>query len=174
MFVFASCSSVKMLDNEKAEGANLSAYKSFDFYSVEASGDTVTQRFKDNITKLEDAITLELQKHGYLLSKTNPDLLVNIGVVVDEQIQTRQTDYATDAPTYIGQRHYSWKSEEVETGVFKEGTVTVDLVDRQQNKMVWTGTIQGVIPKKEANLQKNLSKGVAKLFSGLGKSSVNP
>jgi hypothetical protein len=164
----AGCSGARVLNTEKAEDVNLHNYKTFDFFQVEASGDTSSSVFNQHITKLEDAIALELQKHGYLLSKTNPDLLINIGLVVDEKTQTRQTDYLTDAPRYIGQRRYSWKSQEVEVARYREGTVTLDFVDRGLNKLVWKGTVQGVIPEKEAKVDATIKKGISKLFKNFG------
>jgi hypothetical protein len=154
------------LNTQKADDVDFSTYKTFDFYKVEASGDTDSPKFHESIQKLEDAIAIKLQKFGLLLSKTNPDVLVNIGVVVSEEIQTRQTDIRTDAPRYIGQRRYSWKSQEVEVGRYREGTVTVDMVDRKLNKLIWQGTIQDVIPQKSSKLEKTIKKGVEKLFAG--------
>lgn len=165
MLLLAGCSSSKVLRTEKAEGVDFSPYKTFDFYKVEARGDTNSQKFSENIEKLEDAIAIKLQKFGYLLSKTNPDLLINIGVVVREEVQTRQTDFRTDAPRYIGQRRYSWKSQDVEVGRYRQGTGTVDMVDRKQNKLVWQGAIEDIIPQKDSKLEKTIKKGVEKLFA---------
>ncbi len=165
LLLLAGCSSSKVLKTEKTDGTDFSSYKTFDFYKVEARGDTNSQKFNENIEKLEDAIAIKLQKFGYLLSKTNPDLLINIGVVVREEIQTRQTDLRTDAPRYIGQRRYSWKSQDVEVGRYRQGTVTIDMVDRKQNKLVWQGTIEDIIPQKDARLEKTIKKGVEKLFA---------
>ena len=167
VILLAGCSGARVLNAESAEGVNLGNYKTFDFFQAEASGDTATGSFQDRITRIEDAIAIEMQKHGYLLSKTNPDLLINIGLVVDEKTQTRQTDYLTDAPRYIGQRRYSWKSQEVVVSQYRQGTVTVDLVDRVQNKQVWQGTVQGVIPEKEEQVDAAIKKGIGKLLSKL-------
>lgn len=163
--VLAACGSAKVINTEKAEDANFTAYKTFDFYQVEAGGDTISQQFSEQIIKLEDAIALKMQEMGYLLSKTNPDLLINIGVVVREKVQTRQTDFRTDAPRYIGQRRYSWKSEDVEVGRYREGTVTVHAVDRKQNKLVWKGAVQDIIPQNESKLDAVIKKGIKKLFT---------
>ena len=166
LFLLAGCSSAKVLNTEKGEGTDLAGYKTFDFYKVEAGGDTVSQKFDERIEKLEDAIALQMQHFGYFLSKTNPDLLINIGVVVNEKVQTRQTDFRSDAPRYIGQRKYSWKSEEVEVGRYRQGTVTVHLVDRKQNKLVWKGAVVDIIPQREARLEATIKKGIKKLFAG--------
>ena len=165
LILLSGCSTAKVLNTEKAEDADFSTYKTFDFYQVEASGDTASQRFTERVQKLEDAIALKMQKFGYLLSKTNPDLLINLGIVVNEEVQTRQTDFRTDAPRYLGQRNYSWKSRDVEVGRYREGTVNVHVVDRKLNKLVWQGAVQDIIPQKESQLERRIKKGVEKLFS---------
>lgn len=167
IFILAltACSSSKVLNTDKADHVNLSAYKTFDFYQVEARGDTIAQDFNDRVTRLQNGIALKMQRLGYLLSKTNPDLLINIGIVVKENIQTRQTDFRTDAPRYTGQRRYSWKSEEVETGRYREGTVSVHIIDASLNKMIWKGAIQDILPKKESRIDAAIKKGVDKLLA---------
>lgn len=163
--LLTGCSSAKVLNVEKADAVDFQAFKTFDFYKVEASGDTASQKFAERIEKLEDAIALKMQRLGYLLSKTNPDLLINIGIAVNEKVQTRQTDFRTDAPRYIGQRRYSWKSEQVEVGSYREGTVIVHVVGRKENKLFWKGEVQDIIPEKDSRLEKTIKKGVEKLLA---------
>ena len=163
--LLTACSSAKVINREKADYVDLSSYKTFDFYAAEDRNDTASQYFRGRVANVEDAIALKMQKLGYLLSKTNPDLLINIGLVTTEKVQTRQTDLRTDAPRYIGQRRYSWKSEEVETGRYQQGTATVHVVDTRQNKMVWKGALQGALPEKESGSENAIRKGINKLFA---------
>jgi hypothetical protein len=67
----------------------------------------------------------------------------------------------------VGQRNYSWKSEEVEVGRYKEGTVTVHLVDPNNNKLMWKGVVQGVVPSNKSNLSSTIQEGMEVLFSNL-------
>ena len=103
----AGCSGARVLDTKKAEGANLHAYKTFDFYQPLSTADTMTTVSQENVARLEHAIAVAMQKHGYLLSKTNPDLLINIGWVAENAS-------ATDAPRYIAHRPYSGSADLVE------------------------------------------------------------
>jgi len=161
----ASCSGVKVLNTETGDNVDFAKYKTFDFYKVTASGDTVTNLFNERMDILKEAIGAELTQRGYRQSGSNPDLLVNIGIKITEEVQTRQTDWRTDGATrYIGQRNYSWKSEEIEVGRYREGTVTVHLVDAVQNKMVWKSAAQGVVPEKQKNVQEVAQKGMKALF----------
>lgn len=166
MLVFlAACSGIRVLNTETADNADLSKYKTFDFYRVRASGDTVSALFNERIDILKEAIASELVKRGYRQSSSNPDLLVNIGIRVKEEVQTRTTDWRTDgAPQYIGQRNYSWKSKAVEIGRYREGTASIHLVDALQKTLVWKGVIQGIVPENKTNIRADAQKGMHMLF----------
>jgi hypothetical protein len=160
-----ACSTVKIVNTEPADNFSLFNYRTFNFYDVEAEGSALSADYSQRVDILKNEISKQLQKRGLRQSASQPDLLVNLGIVVEEKVQTRQTDLRTDAPRYIGQRRYSWKSEKVEVGRYKEGTVTVHLVDRAQNKMVWRGVAAGVIPAKTKKLEKTIAEGAEELFA---------
>ena len=161
----AACSSTRVSNTESAPNTDFSKYKTFDFYKLTASGDTISKGFDERVAVLKSAIGGELGKRGYTQTSSNPDLLVNIGIQVEQKTQTRETDWRTDGRyTYIGQRNYSWKSEEVVTGYYKEGTVTINVVDAAKNSMVWKGTAKDVLPSKEKNLPEAAAKGMKALF----------
>ncbi len=52
-----------------------------------------------------------------------------------------------------------------QVGRYREGTVTVEFVDRKENKLVWQGAVQDIIPEKDSKLEKTIKKGVDKLFA---------
>lgn len=162
--LLASCSATKVSKTESAPNVDFTSFKTFAFYKLQASGDTISANFKNSTAILQDAIAAELEKRGYTKSENNPDMLINIGVVVEEKIQTRQTDLRTDPPMYIGQRNYKWESKEVETGRYRLGTMTLDMVDAKKNTMLWTGVVEDIIPEKTAKMQATVDKGVAELF----------
>lgn len=165
IIVLLSCSTINVLEKEGEPGFNLKNYSTFNFFEVEGSGDT-TGNFASHTEQLIEAITSELQSKGLRLSQDNADLLINIGIVVQEKVQTRQTDIR-DAPRYMGQRRYSWKSEEVEVNHYRKGTVTIELVESGPEKMVWKGVAEGVIPEKDRKLKEAIQDGVKTLFADL-------
>lgn len=169
-FFLLSCGGAKVLHSELSPGTDLSQYKTFNFYEVDAAGDTMSAKFKERLTLIQDAITQQLEAKGFKRESDidQPNLLVNIGIVVDEKVQTRMTNYQHDAPKYIGQRNYHWKSEEVVVGRYRMGTVTVDLVDPKKNERIWEGVVEDVIPTKEARIQEAIREGIGKLFEKLG------
>jgi hypothetical protein len=163
--LLSACSGVKVMNVESGENVDFGKYKTFDFYKLSASGDTISKLYTARMDLLKEAISIELSKRGYTLREANPDMLVNIGIKIKEEVQTRTTDWRTDgAPTYIGQRNYSWKSQEVEVGRYRDGTVTLHLVDAAAKKMVWKGAIKGVVPEKNSNVQEAIQNGMKALF----------
>ena len=162
LFVVA-CSPIRVLETETDEGFKLSNYKTFDFYDVDASGDAL-KPYEAQLQFLQQQITQQLEQRGLQRSSASPDLKVNLGIVVAEQVQTRETNILTDPPFYVGQRRYTWKTREVEVGRYQQGTLSVHLVDNARSELVWQGAAQGVVPEENtAKLQKRIAEGVRKL-----------
>jgi hypothetical protein len=57
----------------------------------------------EGIQLLKAAIDKEMQDRGFSKSE-NPEMWMNIGIVIEDKVQTRQTNIR-DAPLYIGQRN---------------------------------------------------------------------
>jgi Domain of unknown function (DUF4136) len=161
----AACSSVKVSNTESAPNTDFSKYKTFDFYKLSASGDTSSKGFDERVDQLKAAISSELTKRGYTQSSSNAELLVNIGIQIESKTQTRETDWRTDGRyKYTGQRNYSWKSEEVVVGYYKEGTVTIHVVDAAKNSMVWKGTVKDILPSKASKVADVAKAAMKSLF----------
>ncbi|GGN10529.1 hypothetical protein GCM10010967_52990 [Dyadobacter beijingensis] len=160
--LLAACNpSYQLLKTKKEATFKLSDYPTYGFYDIEAKGDTVSKNFEKNVNIIKDAIAKNLQTRG-LDEARDPALKINIALNVQEQLQTRQTDFRTDGlPRYMGQRRYSWKSEEVVTGKYREGTIVIDLVDAANNRMVWQGGASGIIPEKTKNFTEDINQVIA-------------
>jgi hypothetical protein len=170
LFLLSSwaCSSVRVVKTEPGDNFALSNYKTFGFYPIEATGDIPENTlYRSQLDALKETAARQLEARGLKRTDTNPELMVNIGVTVAEKVQTRQTNLLTDPPNYIGQRRYTWRSQEVETGRYRQGTVDVHLVDRPRNEMVWRGIVEGIVPNKSASLEKRIDESMDKLFSKL-------
>jgi len=162
-----ACTTARVKNTQAAPGFALSNYKTFNFYEVTTNGEQADAQYNNRINILKNAIQQELTTKGLTISPTNPDLLVNIGMVTTEKVQTRQTNFREDALRYTGQRRYTWQSREVVVDRYKQGAVTINLVDPETNAMVWQGSAEAVIPDKEAKLEKTVADGVEKLFAEL-------
>ncbi|KAA3438131.1 DUF4136 domain-containing protein [Rufibacter hautae] len=166
LLLTVSCSPVRVTSTEASPDFRLTNYKTFGFMEVNADSSRV-EIPAEHIASLQREVSNQLQKRGLTMSNANPDLLVNLGVVVQEKKQTRQTDFRTDAPYYMGQRRYTWRSKEVEVGRYKQGTISVHLVDRDQNSLVWSNQAESVVPSNNSKVQERIAEGVEKLFESL-------
>ena len=163
-FILSSCGGPKVISTQSAPGTDMSKYKTFDFYQLHASGDTIPGKFKERSAMMQDAIATQLSSRGLTRLSEKPDLLVNIGIVVKEEVQTRTTDIR-DAPRYMGQRNYHWESEEKVIDEYRVGTATVEMVDAATNALVWKSVVEDVIPDKDSKVAETIQKGMQEMFS---------
>ncbi|MCU0357450.1 MAG: DUF4136 domain-containing protein [Cyclobacteriaceae bacterium] len=172
-FLSVGCSSVKITDVQKTDNFSVRNYKTFDFLSVEAGGDAISPldgpTYKANVAHVKASIARYLEAQGLQQASSHPSLVINIGVVVNEEVQTRQTSFANpaDRTVYMGQRNYHWNSQEVEVGKYRNGTLTVHLVDPAKNELMWKGSAESVLPNKPKEVPKLIESAVQKLFSRL-------
>jgi hypothetical protein len=162
--LLAACGGPRVVSTQSATGKELSKYKTFDFYQLQASGDTIPGKFAERSALLKDAIASQLSSHGFTQVSENPDLLVNIGIVVKEEVQTRTTDIR-DAPRYMGQRNYHWESQEIEVDRYRVGTATVEMVEAASNALIWKSVVEDVIPDKDQKVPAAVQKGIEEMFS---------
>ena len=171
LVLVTACSTSKISIYPQNPTTKLADFQTFDFYDVEASGDT-SANFNDAISLLKSTIAAELSSRGLTQQSDQPDLKINLGIMVEEKTQTRQTSLSDPGEwTYMGQRNYKWESKTVEVGTYKQGSVTVDLVDNHSNELVWEGVMQGVVPRKQEKRQEALAKAVASLFDKIDQES---
>jgi hypothetical protein len=164
LFMLVSCSAVKILSTNSDPSFSISNYKTFGFYRLDA--DTVVLSvYAKRIEWIKDEISKQLAAKG-LTKSDNPDLYVNIGIIIEEKVQTRDANIRTDMH-YMGQRNYTWSASPVEVSRYKEGTVTIELVDRSKNALMWNSVAQSVIEKKDETSKKNIAEATPKMFLNL-------
>ncbi|WP_114779459.1 DUF4136 domain-containing protein [Botryobacter ruber] len=164
VLVVIACSPVRVVHTDAAPGFRLGNYTSFSFYETETAGDATIINYSPTFDYLKSALINQLESRGLRHTATNPDLRINLGIVVVEEVQTRETDFMTDRPRYMGQQRYSWRSEEVVVDRYKEGTISIHLVDPERGEMLWQGEAEAVVPDDKKKLQKRINEGVRELL----------
>lgn len=162
LVLIGACSPVKVTHVDKTEEFSLSNYKTFDFYKVDVSG-IDSPSYNERVGWIKDEISKQLKQKGLTQTQTSPELLLNIGVVLEEKEQTRETTLM-DAPRYMGQRNYHWESQDVVVNHYKQGTVTVDFVDSKTNSRVCEAVASAVVVKNENTAKKNIASGVEQVL----------
>ena len=167
LLAFSCTSSLVTVEDNAYQDFELSNYKSFDFLEIDNTNPE-NPNFEKAIALLMKDVEEEMVKRG-LQKSSNPDLKVNLGLVVEEKVQTRTTSLATDPFMYTGQRRYTWQSQEVPVNTYKEGSITLHLVDSKSNQAVWVGSIDRVVPKKDEKKAEAIDFAVTELFNEIDK-----
>lgn len=166
LLLISGCSPVKILETQKIGEFTLANYSTFDFYQMDVDGNTGPE-FSERVHWIMDEVTAQMEERGVKQSDQEPELLINIGLAFVEKVQTRETDFRTDAPRYVGSLNYSWQSETVAVGTYEEGTMVVHFVDSEDLILLWEGIAQSVLLKGDKAAQKNIATGVSKLMADL-------
>jgi Domain of unknown function (DUF4136) len=150
--LISACATTPTFNRETNPAATFSTYKTFGFLSPLA---TDKFPYESLLTQhLKDATRQAMESKGYVFSTSAPDLLLNFYV----NIQDKQDVRATSGPPayggygypggYYGYRagyYRAYKPVTVETVDYKQGTLTIDLVDAKQKLLAWTATAEGRI-----------------------------
>jgi len=141
VLALSACETLPVVRTEIAPGANLGGYHTYDYFdkpSTDRRGyTTITTR------TVEAAIDREMTARGFVRAP-NPDLKVNFNIAKRDKVTTMPSSGPSYGVGFGGWRHgYGWgvgfdSRGDVET--VTEGTLTVDLVDRMKNELVWSGS----------------------------------
>jgi uncharacterized protein YdeI (BOF family) len=157
------CTPVRVVDFQKKTEFDLSAYKTYFYFNIEEP-EQKGKYFDENLVLLKRAIDSEMAKKGYTFQESGGDLLINIGISVEEKVQTRETDFRTDGIQYMGQRNYQWQSQEVEVDRYKEGTIVLDFIDPIKRQLVWQGSVAGTTTDSRKKIEARINTAINNLF----------
>ena len=163
----SACTTIKILNVNKEVDFSLSDYETYDFYHIDIDT-TAFPEYNKRFLWLEDELMKQLAVNGLKRSTTNPDLLINIGIVLDKKVQTRETDFLTDAQ-FMYVRNYKWESQEIAIGEYYDSTFAIDFVDSKDNALKCMAVGDAVLVKKDKNVKKNIEVGLNKLFKKINK-----
>lgn len=148
----ACASNANRVRSDTAPGVDFTQFNTWGFLTPS----TAEQRGISQITvsHIQVAVRREMERRGLTYTADNPDLLVNFNVT------TRQTTTsAPQANVGVSYRRGSWGGSNMGIGVqtgtsgtrqIREGTLMIDVVDRAQNQLVWTGSVEGQIPANQS------------------------
>ncbi len=163
----AGCSSGPRIITNSDPGVDWSQYRTFGFFQP-LSTDQGNVRSLISSQLIESA-TREMEMAGFTLDQSDPDLLINFVVSTRETLQTRPS-------SSVGMHHsrgrYStwsgWSASMSTTEVVQrtEGTLGVDIVDRQRSQLVWEGAAtKRVTDSTRRNQNQVLDDAIAEIFT---------
>ncbi len=168
LLFMAGCESSPKIRTDYDRSADFSQYSTYDFYDPigieEAQYQSLVSKY------FREAIGREMEMRGYKRA-LEPDLLINVSARIDDKIRV------TSRPStgmYYGHGYRSsrygfytgYHHTETDVRQYKEGTVTIDLVDARTHELVWTAAAVGTVTdKKLNNLYGSINNGVAAVFA---------
>jgi hypothetical protein len=150
LLLLAGCATGPAVRTDIDPQADFGRYRTWAFYepiAMEANGYTsfTTQRIRD-------AVRTQMDARGYVYDPATPDLKVNFQGIVEDRTDV-YTVPRTDFAWYYSYRARSYVAvpvwyDEAQVRNYRQGTLTIDLVDARANRMVWTGSAIGRVTRK--------------------------
>jgi hypothetical protein len=165
--LLVACHSRPEIRTQAAPDFEVGRYQTYGFMerpSTDTAGyTTLTTRY------LKDAVAREMQARGYTLSES-PELLVNFRVDSKDKVEGRTGP--TVGVGYGRWWHRGWGGwggigvGDRDIRTVTEGALSLDLVDRQSNTLVWSGTASGTVTKAaRENPQAAIDQAVQQIFA---------
>lgn len=162
--MLAACASRPEVRTQSAPALDVMKYHTFGFVE---HPDTDKSGYTTLVTRyLKDAVSREMLARGYTQSE-QPDLLVNFSAGSRDKVEgTSWPDIGVGWGRWS--RGWGWGgtfgSRDIRT--ITEGSLTIDVVDKELNALVWSGTAKGrVTAKSENNPQPTIDSAVSAIFA---------
>ncbi len=164
LFFLCSCAANRVIvEKDKYGDFNLEEYSTFDFAQITLPNDDLVA-YSQIVKLLKEEIADELEARELELDTLNPDLLINLGLVVADKVQTREGNVTSDPFTYSGQRNYDLEIRKIPVNTYREGSLTVHFVETSGKVLVWVGSISEVVSKDHQDEKKSVQNAVDLLF----------
>src|SRR6266478_607116 len=144
--------------------ANFAQYKTYSWQEVKPANSLRDDRIKS-------AVDAQLAAKGWTKVDSGGDVAV-VAIKTTQTQRTLQTFYDGFGGGWRW-RGFGGMGEATTTEQdYKEGTLVVDLYNAKTQQLIWRGSAEDTVSDKEAKNEKNLDKGVAKMFKDFPPSSA--
>jgi hypothetical protein len=163
-------SSYTLVNNKVLNNADLASYKTFKIITP-SEGTLPPKMTLTDYNNIAGAVKSELINRGYTENTSNPDLLVNLGLYVATNVETKDALPPAYGPYFIGPRADYYRSyyddAQIISGIEKDGMLALDLVDAKKNLHVYAATVKSILDGSGNNIKDltQVQKAVSVLFS---------
>ena len=152
LVLIAGCASGPKIIVDKDPGVDMTAFKTFGYFDQVA---TDRAQYTTIITnRLKQATRAQLERRGYRYTEESPDLRGNFYLKVVEKQEVRSSPSVGVGYGgfygYRGGAYGAWASYpyDVDTVDYRQGTLSIDLVDAKKNALVWQGLAEGRVSEE--------------------------
>ena len=172
VMLLASCASKPTIETDYDHTVDFSKYTTYGFFNPMGIENPNYSSIYGSIFR--GAISKEMESRGYKMSD-NPDLMINVSGRLQDK-----TKVTTTSDPYMGGGYYGYRrgaygawggygyGTQTHVSNYTEGTVNVDMVDRNLKRMVWEGVAVGRVNEKKTNeeTRANINAGIQEMFAG--------
>jgi len=148
--LMASCSSIKVISDYEPE-VDITQFKTFNL--LDHKGSFAAGMNPMNTSMIEKEIVAKMTALGFTQSD-NPELQITFHINKKTIEGSIVTDYYEDY-NYV---------RELEPFDYVQGTLVVDIIDADKNKILWHGILQRPTEEVKKTASKRISKNIEKLF----------
>jgi hypothetical protein len=170
VLVVAGCATVPRIDTVQAPNTDYSRYQTFSYVSPLGTDRAGYASIISQQLVFSTRREMELRNFDYVANPEAADLLLNFNAQLNEQIRTIDVVEPTFGPTFWDYRfgmYTTWPSYSHSTSIdqFTEGTVVIDLIDAEAERMIWEGTATGrVTERTRRDAAEELDSAVKSIF----------
>jgi len=140
-----------------------------DFSQVSTFGWTGKQHPEINDlvhNRIVNALRSQLEAKGISEVDSDPDVVVTYYGDHDERtvIDTMSTGYGYGPGWGWGRAGMGMGSSTTTVRTYKEGTLVIDIYRTEDKQLIWRGTVTGTVSDDPKKNEKNINKGIVKLF----------
>ena len=160
---------------EKDPSVDLKTYKTFAWINDKGTKKENGKSYRDfNETYMMDLVTKELEKNGFQKAKSDPDVLIDYDIMIERETR-RESDpiYSRSMVRYfynpytgrINSYYYPsrYLGENTYTVPYKSGTITINIVDNDSDKLVWQGWAETEVTRRNIS-KEDMQKIVKSIF----------
>jgi len=170
--LLVSCASKPTIETDYDHTIDFSKYTTYGFFNPMGIENPNYSSIYGSIFR--DAISKEMESRGYKMSD-NPDLMINVSGRLQDKTKVTTTSDPYMHGGYYGYRRGAYGAwggygygTQTHVSNYTEGTVNVDIVDRNLKRMVWEGVAVGRVNEKKTNdeTRANIYAGIQEMFAG--------
>jgi Domain of unknown function (DUF4136) len=164
---FISCSPGLRVSSGYDKSADFSAYRTFSLNNLKTSDNVNAQ----NTQRITNSIKTEMISKGFTENNSNPDLMINVAMVVKNRQSTSSPSYfkgfdgSIQTQVYWGQNGKASGQATAKASKYKDGSLVIDVVDADTKKSVWHGAANAEIGKAPENPDAAISSAVTKIMA---------
>jgi len=170
MVMLAGCATGPQIETMQAPDTDFSRYSTFGYVSPLGTDRAGYASIISQQLVFSTRREMELRNFEYVDDPEAADLLLNFNAQLNQQIRTVDVVEPAFGPAFWDYRfgmYTTWPTYQHTTAIdqFTEGSVVIDLIDAEAERMIWEGTAKGrVTERTRRDAAEELDKAVKSIF----------